>query len=340
LDKVLLGFVVFSVCAISFLSYANADEVPWEDSRLFNGTTPECNELWTDEHGLMTCKWHVTQKPLVGATQGNLTQAEQDTLDKIKEQKESGEYSPKIDLSYLEKPSSIPKSKFSDSVPASCTRTNPTPSDIEECNLDTKMSFCERGIQSTSPIQQYEYFNVSTYVPRDDLQIDLNNGAKPIVSKLKAYEECRAELRLIIDLNETHYVGISKEIAKGEYNPYHRDFATTEDTFPSGHLKADDTKLQRQESIGYEKLCANEQIDQKTRKYVYSCPFEYEGTYKNQTGMTNFEKKLINSDPMVEYFKYKETDGVNYYPSWMTKHYVTITGMSPNAQISLSATED
>jgi hypothetical protein len=344
LDKLLLGSIVFFVSAIGFLSYANAE------NGVFTDVDPDCFEQYNTtvntgngsytKHQLL-CIWEVKEFVKAGAIQHNLTESEQATLDKIKEDKESGNYEPMINLDYLETPSSIPKT-VSSVIPESCTRTNPSPSDIEECNIDTKMGFCERGIQSTSPIQQYEYFAVTEYTPRDDLQIDLNSGTKPIVSKLKEYEECRAELALIIQLNKTHYVGMSKQIEKGEYNPYHADFVTSDFVFPAGVTKADESEIKFQERKAHDTFCAIEYIQESLRKAQGCEPKVYEGTYKNNTGMTEYEKRLINDSPLTEWYKYKEADaaGERYYPNWIKKHSVTIDYISPGAQIEIQVPRD
>jgi hypothetical protein len=323
MNKTLLGFVLFSVMAIGFLSFANAEQDN-STKNIFEGVTPTCTEIHTAEtingtvieHHLLDCKWYAMD--MASAKQFNLTQTEIETLEKVKKEREAGNQ-PAIDLTYLETPSSIPKITGRDVIPESCQRNNPSPGDIEECNLDTKKSFCERGIQSTSPIQQYEYFNVSEYVPRDDLQIDLQKNTS-LVKKLKAYEECRAELVLIIKLNKTHYVGISKEIEKGEYNPYHADFVTSDFVFPAGETKADASEIKFQERKALDTFCAIEYIQESLRK-AQGCPAKiYEGEYKNLTGITAYEAKIRDTGPLAEYYKYHETDGIGYYPSWIKKH--------------------
>jgi hypothetical protein len=337
-NKTFIGAIALFAVAIGFLSFANAEEGIFADVdpkcfEQYNTTVATSNGTYT-KHQLL-CHWEVNEFVQVGAIQANLTDAEQEALDDAKEDRESGNV-PEIDLTYLETPSSIPET-ITDVVPESCLRNNPSPGDIEECNLDSKRSFCERGIQSTSPIQQYEYFNVSEYIPRDDLQIELGKQT-PLSSKLKAYEECRAELKLILDLNQTHYVGISKEVAKGEYNPYHRDFVTTDLTFPS-RIQDNDKLLISQEWIAQNKICTMPYGD----KYLkdLGCEFEYEGYYKNNTGITEYEARLLNTGPLAEYYKYHETDGVGYLPTWLKKHSFGITGINTsqdNTQWQFKAT--
>ncbi|MHA2052614.1 MAG: hypothetical protein ACW99F_03350, partial [Candidatus Hodarchaeales archaeon] len=294
---------------------------------VFVGVEPDCaryNATGTDLLGNYTsqelfCHWEVIdRKTNAGAIQQNLTEAEQATLDKIKIDKELGDYNPAVNLDYLTEYGGIPKTVPTDVIPESCKRTNPSPSDIEECNLDSKMSFCERGIQSTSPIQQYEYFAVSEYIPRDDLQIDLNSGTKPIVAKLKDYEECRAELQLIIDLNKTHYVGMAKEIEKAKVN---------ESSLVFEQRRADN------------RLCKLDYSDK--FKKDNGCVFEYEGTYKNLTGISAYEAKLRDQGPLAEYYKYHETDGVGYIPHWIKKHTFGINSINtsdPDIQWQFTAT--
>jgi hypothetical protein len=234
-------------------------------------------------------------------------------------------------------PGGIPKNTITNVIPESCTRNNPSPSDIEECNIDSKMGFCERGIQSTSPIQQYEYFAVSEYIPRDDLQIDLQ-GQTSLTTKLLEYEECRAELQLIIDLNKTHYVGMAKEIAKGEYNPYHRDFVTTDLTFPS-HPKVNESSLVFEQRRADNRICKLDYSDK--FKKDNGCIFEYEGTYKNLTGITAYEARLRDQGPLADYYKYMETEGIGYIPLWVKKHTFGISSINtsdPDIQWQFTAT--
>jgi hypothetical protein len=330
LNKTFLGAVILFAVAIGFLSYANA-EADNSTKNVFEGVEPECREIHTAktingtvyENHLLDCKWFAQE---MASAKQNLTSSEQEALDELVEKRKSGESEVTIDLSYLKEPSPLPK-VVSDKIPESCTRTNPSPSDIEECNIDTKMGFCERGIQSTSPIQQYEYFAVTEYNPRDDLQIDLQQQTS-VVKKLKDYEECRAELQLIIDLNKTHYVGISKQIAKGEYNPYHRDFVTTDLIFPSQE-KVDEGRLVSESLKAENRLCKMPYTDKFLKENGCDLSYKYEGTYKNNTGLTEFEKRLINDSPLTEWYKYKEADqaGEKYYPKWIKKHSLTITSM-------------
>lgn len=342
--KILIGYAVFVILAVGFLSYANAES---NSTNVFEGVTPDCREIHTAEtingtvyeKHLLDCKWFA--QDMVTAIQEDLTDEEQSVLDKIQEQKDSGNYTtPEIDLDYIKDYDGIPKT-ITDVIPESCKRQNPSSTDIEECNIDTKMGFCERGIQSTSPIQQYEHFAVTEYTPRDDLQIDLNNGATPLTKKLKAYEECRAELGLIIDLNKTHYVGISKQVAKGEYNPYHADFALSEFVFPAGITKADDSEIKFQERRAHDTFCAIEYIQESLRKSQGCEPKKYEGTYKNNTGITAYEANLRNTGPLAEKALYDETEGVGYVPYWIKKHTFGISGIntsSDNTQWQFKAT--
>jgi hypothetical protein len=309
------------------------------EKNVFEGVEPECTEIHTAEtingtvieHHLLDCKWYAID--MATAIQEDLTDEEQEVIDKAKECREDSNCEqPTINLDYLsEDYGGIPKTVSSDVVPESCTRTNPSPSDIEECNIDTKMSFCERGIQSTSPIQQYEYFAVTEYTPRDDLQIDLNTGATSIANKLKDYEECRAELGLIIDLNKTHYVGIAKQVAKGEYNPYHADFVTSDFVFPAGETEATESEIVFAERRAHDTFCAIEYIQESVRVEQGCEPKKYEGTYKNLTGITAYEAKLRDQGPLAEKAKYDETDGVGYVPHWIKKHSFGISSINTSS---------
>ena len=340
--KLLIAYLIFTFGAIGFISFANAEDPDFTQvdpncTKNYNSTVVTTDGNYT-KHTIL-CYWEINEFVKASAYQENLTDSEAKVLDDIAKAKGNGTYTrppfiPVLDQNYTGWPEQI------STVPKSCTRNNPSPSDIEECNLDSKMGFCERGIQSTNPIQQYEHFAVSEYKPRDDLQIDLNNGMSGIVSKLKAYEECRAQLKLIINLNKTHYVGISNQVAKGEYNPYHADFVTSDFIFPAGITKADESEILFQDRKAHDTFCKIEYIHESLRK-EQGCPKKvYEGTYKNLTGMGAYEARLKNTGPLAEYYKYMETEGVNYYPSWIKKHAVTITAISPGAEIVIELPRD
>ena len=341
--KLLIAYLIFTFGAIGFISFANAEDPDFTQvdpscTKNYNSTVVTTDGNYT-KHTIL-CYWEINEFVKIGAIQENLTDSETKILDDIAEAKGNGTYTRPPVVPDLDKPFTDWHDEVPDTIPKSCQRNNPSPSDIEECNLDTKMGFCERGVQSTSPIQQYETFAVSEYTPRDDLQIDLNNGMSGIVGKLKDYEECRAELKLIINLNKTHYVGISKEIAKGEYNPYHADFVTSDFVFPAGITKADESEILFEDRKAQKTFCAIEYIQESLRKEQGCEPKVYEGTYKNNTGITAYEANLKNTGPLAEYYKYMETEGVNYYPSWIKKHAVTITAISPGAEIVIELPRD
>lgn len=322
--KTTMTIMILAAVTVS-LAYAEPDftRVNPDCQPEFNMTTVTSDGTYTTHK--LTCMWEVNEIVRATAIQENLTDTEQLILDKIREEKENGTYiRPPIDTGDNAVPYGF--GDVVDTVPESCKRTNPKPSDIEECNLDSKMGFCERGIQSTNPIQQYEYFAVTKYTPRDDLQIDLQKSS-PLVKKLKEFEECRAELALIIKLNKTHYVGISKQVAKGEYNPYHADFVTTDFEFPAGETEATPSEIAFQDRRAHNTFCAIEYIQESLRKEQGCTPKVYKGYYKNSTGITDFEAMLIESEPMVEYYKYKESDGKDYYPKWIKKHTFPIQSL-------------
>jgi hypothetical protein len=346
LDKVLLGFVVFSVCAISFLSYANAEK------NVFEGVDSECREFeskvelknGTKTIKMLDCKWVVEEfeprhDDMITVIQTDLTDEEKQVIkDAIKCRSDPTCEQPTV--------AEVPE-EIEDEEPRKeqrtidvineimCKKHKLSESERELCRLAGSLTECDQGIKKLGTIQERRSFLLSTEVPDPTKSWDYLHSNIYLKILMKADQECQATwthlYNTILSDEYDHKVwGVN------DFQPYHGDMSLADRTYSSPDLPT--WLIQSEDIRAQNTLCQMAYSD--AFKKQQGCIMVYEGTYKNLVGMTTWEKRLISQDNYEAYLQYKETDGIGFMPHWIDKRSVTITGISPGAQLEVVIPRD
>jgi hypothetical protein len=346
LDKLVLSFTLFSVIAIGFLSFANADEDPdftdvESECARFEGTQEFTNG--TKVTKMLDCKW-VTEEwipnmvDIVTVIQTDLTEEEKQVIkDAIKCRSNPTCEKPTV-TPVTEVPLEIPKKEqrtidvINDIM---CKKHKLDESERELCRLAGSLTLCSQGIEKLGTIQETRTFLLSTEVPDPTKSWDYLHSNVYLTILIKADQECQATwTHLYNDILSPEYA--NKVWGVNDFQPYHGDLSLADRTYSSPDLP---TWMPASENLRAQKaICDMPYTDQ--FKKQQGCVKVYEGTFKNNTGMTEYEKRLISQDNYAAYLSYKETDGIGFYPQWIKKHSITITGMSPGAELEINVPRD
>ncbi len=236
--KLLIGYAIFAVAAISFLSFVNAEEVDFtqitpeckgpfsviEETILGNKTTTVWNCLWVD----------VQLEPRPITVIQNTTDKEKKIIKDAKECRESnytlpGCFGSGAVVPFTPRPGLTPEqNKLLDEADeiynARCGKgtDNLDKDDTELCNLYAERSLCERGYEESEPIQSHDWFVTSLWKTNIWLMFDLDTEAA-LKKMMSAVEGCTAQDTLHDELGRWYLNRQKANIIDAV--PNHRDLA-------------------------------------------------------------------------------------------------------------------
>ena len=231
-----LGYIVFTVCAIGFISYANA-----EIDEKYQDVPPECQEfIHTEETTLgnktttlLNCKWLIEEitPPSINVKQPDLTPEEEKVIDDAKKCREDPECErppviepEKVYDDLTEEEEKLEKAR--DKIDNYCADFKDSPVEIIACDSYKTIKLCEQGINESYPVQKHRFFLTTDFELSVWYFLNYRVGVDYVVGVLqKAKLECEYQR----DILEPIILGPQyQDIADANVNytqPYHGDVA-------------------------------------------------------------------------------------------------------------------
>jgi len=317
--KLLLGYAIFAVAAIGFLSFVNAEEatinVPFQSQGL------RCDYQEDSTTETYVCIFIADKPTGITVTQEGLTEEEIEIIKQAKHCRETGYTDPECpeepciyDYKHgtCYKPDEIPEEfggdivedpdKLIDPRVEICeNKKNLSPEEYEYCRLLTAIDECYRGFGKLETIQEVSSFEVTRLTPNvwENWEYKLNSYLRDMVLK---YEECRALQTEHDDVLSAMYWDF---VVDGIMEPqlYHGDIPT-QDPYQTQVL----TKKSWLHTLGnaYEEICYNQNYDD-TFKIQSGCEITYEeGSGYIPNPDKNMDDYYLSLTPMQRFNAYMD----------------------------------
>jgi hypothetical protein len=323
MSKTLLGFIVFSVLAIGFLSYANAEEDP-----RFIGVEPECREftgtqitpLGNKTTIMLDCKWVIEsiEGPKVGVVQPDLTPEEVKVIKDAMKCRTDPTCKPPVIAEPPENPDTNDDGKIDreemieQNKKRACERAEKTDDtkDDDLCSSWIEASFCEQGIDESEPVQTHRFFLTTDFVLSAWRHHDYDNDYQ-LKILTAANLECKYQ-RTILEpiILGPQYLGFTRQ--SEDIQPYHADQVelTPWRDYRVEHHRLTPSVFANANDQAYSALCNSDHISKAT-KADYKClkqepkDRDWERDVKNTSGVIPVKSKALDN-----YLDYKQNPKV------------------------------
>ena len=279
------------------LVFAEEVDIPFQPQGM------DCQSYEDTQYLRYACVWMAEKEKGIKVVQDDLDEDDIRTLDEIKKAKEDGTYERPPDQ-YK------PEDDADDDNPVTTTDwlkkracEGERESDKALCHHLNQLSQCEQGVEHTEsePVSTYRKFVVSDGERIHGKNFDLQDNyfLRDIYLKI---EECYAIWQVlqptVLGAQYLDFIRQSEDL-----QPYHADMASVREQVRT-HSDLTKYTWERTQTEAHLVICYSDKYGQAT-KLMYGCNIGYDGVFKNNTGMTAFEKRLMETDPMTAYELYK-----------------------------------